>query len=350
MVKTRRHLQLERVSSSDSNQTKESTQTADRRTQHISTITPLPPPLPCVVVNSSSSSSSSCTSASDSSKLSSTSPATPRSELSYEQRRLENIRRNQAMLASLQLPSAKACLRQSHVDSPDSSAIAQATQRYRRKLNRSSSGGVSKGRRKKTTNSVVSRVSRRVRGQTPDSVVDHRSSVDTSSKVTLREIVLVDAEAYWRERNHRDYILVSGKYTGWVNPDLIKQFGLPSSALECKQRAKAAAGQRKGESAREWSATQMHKNPNCYFYRHNAPGYEQWTGDWTDEEKDIFLRVAREYGCGDKWGLFSSYLPHRFGYQCSNFYRAVALKEGHIVDPHYMMSTTGDPVFVGARK
>lgn len=29
-----------------------------------------------------------------------------------------------------------------------------------------------------------------------------------------------------------------------------------------------------------------------------------------------FPQVAREHGCGDKWGLFSSYIPHRVGYQC----------------------------------
>lgn len=56
------------------------------------------------------------------------------------------------------------------------------------------------------------------------------------------------------------------------------------------------------------------KNPNMYFYRHNEPGVvskkaisqgmiedladfalcwfqEQWTGDWTDEEKELFMKV-----------------------------------------------------------
>ncbi|KAI9228326.1 MAG: hypothetical protein DHS80DRAFT_15761 [Piptocephalis tieghemiana] len=60
----------------------------------------------------------------------------------------------------------------------------------------------------------------------------------------------------------------------------------------------------------------LRKNPNAYFYRHNEPGEEQHNGDWTDAELDLFLKVAREHGCGDKWGLFSSYIPHRVGYQC----------------------------------
>jgi Myb-like DNA-binding domain len=96
---------------------------------------------------------------------------------------------------------------------------------------------------------------------------------------------------------------------------------MPSSPTECKRLVKLSAKQRNGESARDWSASQMHTNPNCYFYRHNAPDYEQWTGDWTVEETALFLRVAQEFGCGDRWGLFSSHVPHRFGYQCSNFYR-----------------------------
>ncbi|RKP26226.1 hypothetical protein SYNPS1DRAFT_8030, partial [Syncephalis pseudoplumigaleata] len=53
------------------------------------------------------------------------------------------------------------------------------------------------------------------------------------------------------------------------------------------------------------------KNPNAYFYRHNEPGEEQWTGDWSEEEEELFVSIAKEYGCGDKWGLFASYIPHR---------------------------------------
>ncbi|ORE12612.1 hypothetical protein BCV71DRAFT_246801 [Rhizopus microsporus] len=53
------------------------------------------------------------------------------------------------------------------------------------------------------------------------------------------------------------------------------------------------------------------KNPNQYFYRHNEPGEEQWLHDWSDEEKSLFLKIASEHGCGDKWGLFATYIPHR---------------------------------------
>jgi hypothetical protein len=34
------------------------------------------------------------------------------------------------------------------------------------------------------------------------------------------------------------------------------------------------------------------KNPNQYFYRHNEPGEEQWVTDWSQEEKELFLKVV----------------------------------------------------------
>lgn len=42
---------------------------------------------------------------------------------------------------------------------------------------------------------------------------------------------------------------------------------------------------------------------------------EQWQGDWTEGEIRDFCLTAQKFGCGDKWGLFSTYIPHRVGYQ-----------------------------------
>ena len=100
-------------------------------------------------------------------------------------------------------------------------------------------------------------------------------------------------------------------------------------------------------AAKELARTQLRKNPNCYFYRHCAPGVTQHMGDWTDEEHALFLSTAASYGCGDKWGLFSTYIPHRVGYQCSNYYRQVILREGSVADKSYMMSSSGTPVYAG---
>ena len=45
---------------------------------------------------------------------------------------------------------------------------------------------------------------------------------------------------------------------------------------------------------------------------------EHWTGDWTQEEIRAFCKTAEKFGCGDKWGLFATYIPHRVGYQVGN--------------------------------
>jgi hypothetical protein len=166
------------------------------------TITRLPPPLPRVLHNpsvtypssSSSSSSSSGSSLPPSSSLASSALSAASSalsaascSLSYEEKRLENIRRNQAMLASLQLPHAKASLQRSvhaaavgeRIDgSSDPSLVTLATQRYRRTLQRGTSRSSSRSskssssraletRHSRITPPAASRTSRRVRGQTP---------------------------------------------------------------------------------------------------------------------------------------------------------------------------------------
>ena len=51
------------------------------------------------------------------------------------------------------------------------------------------------------------------------------------------------------------------------------------------------------------------------------PACPQAQGEWTEEEHALFLSTARAHGCGDKWGLFASYIPQRVGYQCSAYYR-----------------------------
>ena len=42
---------------------------------------------------------------------------------------------------------------------------------------------------------------------------------------------------------------------------------------------------------------------------------EHWQGDWTPDEIRAFCLTAQKFGCGDKWGLFATYIPHRVGYQ-----------------------------------
>ena len=123
---------------------------------------------------------------------------------------------------------------------------------------------------------------------------------------------------------------MDGHFRGWVEPNLVKSLGLASSAGEAWEAhgggSFAKAGKAgKGENAKEFARKMIRKNPNCYFYRHNAPGEDAWHGDWAEDEIDRFVNVAKEHGCGDKWGLFASYIPHRVGYQCSAVYRHVII-------------------------
>ena len=79
-----------------------------------------------------------------------------------------------------------------------------------------------------------------------------------------------------------------------------------------------------------------------------------------------------EHGCGDKWGLFASYIPHRVGYQCSAAYRHIIIPrvrarqpragsprssrahvtadaQGLLRDNHFLMTSGGEAVWAGGR-
>ena len=59
------------------------------------------------------------------------------------------------------------------------------------------------------------------------------------------------------------------------------------------------------------------------------------------------MAVARAHGVGDRWGEFSSWVGRRVGYQCSGFYREVAVGRGLVVDPRFRFTRSGAVVFVG---
>lgn len=95
-------------------------------------------------------------------------------------------------------------------------------------------------------------------------------------------------------------------------------------------------------------------NPNQYYYRFNDPGIPQATGKWSSKDKALFLKVITEYGVDyrvnqlagheGQWGIFSTHIPGRVGYQCSNYYRQL-VKEGKIQDDNYVMNEDGKLVF-----
>ena len=102
------------------------------------------------------------------------------------------------------------------------------------------------------------------------------------------------------------------------------------------------------------------------------PGEDTWQGEWGEDEVARFVAVATQHGCGDKWGLFASHIPHRVGYQCSAAYRhiiiprarpgapyaaprggaadaAAARAQGLLRDDNFRMTAHGEAVWVGSR-
>ncbi|KAJ8900962.1 hypothetical protein NDN08_000259 [Rhodosorus marinus] len=60
-------------------------------------------------------------------------------------------------------------------------------------------------------------------------------------------------------------------------------------------------------------------NLNSYSYRYTDPGETQRQGPWTDEERELFLKLLKTHSFSEgKWGIFSRSVPGRVGYQCTN--------------------------------
>ncbi|KAJ2484367.1 hypothetical protein EV174_002487 [Coemansia sp. RSA 2320] len=211
---------------------------------------------------------------------------------------------------------------------------------------------------------MASRRSKRLRGEMAEAVTDVEERVVETGDVSE---LLLGAETHFAQDILAQAIKVGGNYTGWVEEGVMERLGIQGNATEAwesegggKFSFKDPLGTGKkitkksvpsGQSMARFVASKLlKKNPNAYFYRHTEPGVEQWTGDWTDEERDVFLRIAKEYGCGDKWGLFSTHIPHRVGYQCSNYYRQYVIPEGWIIDDNYRIDSSGHAVYVGKHR
>jgi len=145
-------------------------------------------------------------------------------------------------------------------------------------------------------------------------------------------------------------VRVTGHYTGWVEETARVTHGIPAAGFRPTVGGRGSIGSgftKAGTSVvREKTAGMMRTNPNAYLYRHCFPGVKQKLDSaWTDDEIDLFVEVARKYGCGDKWGLFSSHIPGRVGYQCSNAYRSHILPQCLVIDPNYRFTTDGQPMY-----
>mgnify|MGYP001128864873 CR=1 FL=1 len=115
-------------------------------------------------------------------------------------------------------------------------------------------------------------------------------------------------------------VRVTSHFGGWINPEVCARLGIASNAAEAwetngggkfsfanplgtpegqgekkpKGGKRSLAGAPSGWSeARYVSSMLLRKNPNAFFYRHTEPGVEQWSGEWTQEEIDLFLEVRK---------------------------------------------------------
>jgi len=87
------------------------------------------------------------------------------------------------------------------------------------------------------------------------------------------------------------------------------------------------------------------QNPNAYYYRFNDPGEPQKNGKWDEDEVKLFYERMAEVGVNGQWGVFSTKIPGRVGYQCSNFYRQL-IESSQIIDENYQLDEKGKAHFI----
>ncbi|KAI8096639.1 uncharacterized protein BX664DRAFT_324516 [Halteromyces radiatus] len=286
----------------------------------------------------------------------------------YEEQRLKNIERNRQLLADFDINKARDDLLEIPT-TPMPSAV---------KIKKDTKTRTPIAKRKKPVVQRPQRKSSRLRGiEAPAIELNADDQIETTSNDDQQQALdenttdsidefwdgkLIKPDDYFDQATREKAIRTNGRFTGWVNPELIQKYQFELSAQEAWEKNGGGKFSYKDplgtgtkrkparNSARAIAQMMFKKNPNMYFYRHNEPGVEQWTGDWTEEEKDLFMKIAREHGCGDKWGLFASYIPHRVGYQCSNYYRSVILPTGMVFDDNYEYTPSGKPFYVGSHR
>ncbi|KAF9915278.1 hypothetical protein BX616_006523 [Lobosporangium transversale] len=301
----------------------------------------------------------------------------------YEKQRLENIKRNQEMLQFLELPTVTTAIMTVSIEDKNDTSLSDQEKPITASIR------IRKQRVKSVPKVVQSvRTSNRLRGLPVKSIevgeddnvhreespavkktnikTEHRNEDDASDNEE-DAANLMSGDLFFDEETRKKAIRVDGHYKGWLNEGVMKRYGFEKSAQEAWEAngggafsfkdlqglgdstggAKSKSSKKPKHDAKMVAKAMFKKNPNAFFYRHNEPGQEQWTGDWTTEEGELFLKVVKEFGCGDKWGLFASHIPHRVGYQCSNYYRQVVLPTGLVFDPNYEYTSRGKPVYCG---
>ncbi|KAJ2345700.1 hypothetical protein GGF43_005156, partial [Coemansia sp. RSA 2618] len=238
----------------------------------------------------------------------------------YEKQRLENIRQNRELLVSLNLVGDDSAIASSESASTKRRIVVKNKAKPRgtqdTDTNNNNDDGEWAGPKRRVA-AQPSRRSKRLRGESAEPTTAAEEQFIETGDVSG---VLAEAESHFTTAVLETSIRVDGHFTGWVEPSVRERLSLEANstaAWESQGGGKFSfkdplgTGKRvskravpSGQSVAKYVASKLlKKNPNAYFYRHTEPGVEQWTGDWTDEERVVFLNVAREFGCGDKWGL-----------------------------------------------
>lgn len=268
----------------------------------------------------------------------------------YEKARQERIKRNQEKLKELQVHKAAITLEKTAAEMAASTSATRPRSRQSTRKRRAPQPAVS----------LTAKRSARIqeRGGSGQNRGAGLLELSDDEDAAPKHIPL---EKYFTDKKVEVGHTVDGHFRGWVSKEVCERYGIAGSADEAWEQngggkfsfkvdrstlPKEVRG--KGYSdAKAFSITQLHKNPNAYFYRNVAPHETQAFGDWTDEEHELFLELTKKFGCGDKWGLFASHFKHRVGYQCSAYYRDEIIANGLVIDNRFMMTSGGKPVFVG---
>lgn len=275
--------------------------------------------------------------------------STPSPENEYEKLRQERITRNKQMLEKLQLNNlaqnlATAIISEQGNHSNTRPVTTAQTHRGPRKPKL-----LKPTRRSTRTRGISVNTDQYSTGENPSITNTNQQDYDNDNGDDQQG--LLTQEAYFKLAgiDITNAIHSNGRYTGWVSDTVRTKYSIPSSpnSLPNTKGRSSSINNITTSNAKAFAATQLKTNPNSYFYRHVCPDERQAQGEWTDEEHAAFIHTVKTWGCGDKWGLFSSHIPQRVGYQCSAYYTNVIIPSGAIIDERFRLTRSGKPVFVG---
>ena len=179
----------------------------------------------------------------------------------------------------------------------------------------------------------------------PDQSGARKLSIDARSVQPFKTF-----EQQFDERTRLHAVRVDGRFKGWIEQKVALKLNLPSSRAEFQKSLDVTL--KNTETSEAWrdlkitGYNRLAVDPNTFFFNNTGDGLIA-TGEWRSDEIALFLRIAEIYGCGDNWGLFSTHIPNRVGYQCARMYKIYFLKNGLIHDPNHVFAlTTGHPIYL----